>query len=155
MHIPFGCKVYLCSLYHVMNHHIHTLCWKIIMLIIILFGCQIFSLEVLCCVKRIHTLCLKIIMVIIMSFECQIFPLEVLCCVKRKFSSPSIPIIFICNIKPIIFTWTIYNIPTPIPNIQNMTTSLIVNVMGSKVGKGSDRRITSAQNMLMKQIRLS
>ena len=155
MHIPFGGKVYLCSLYHVMNHHIHTLFLKIIMLIIIPFGWQIFSLEVLCCVKRIHTLCLKIIMVIIFLFGCQIFPLEVLCCVKRKFSSPSIPIIFICNIKPITFTWTIYNIPTPIPNIQNMTTLLIVHVMGSKVGKGSDRRITSAQNMLMKQIRLS
>ena len=155
MHIPFLSKVYLCSLYHVMNHHIHTLFLKIIMLIIIPFGWQIFSLEVLCCVKRIHTLCLKIIMVIIFPFGCQIFPLEVLCCVKRKFSSLWIPIIFICNLKPIIFTWTIYNILTPMPNIQNMITPLIVNVLGSKVCKGSIRRITSAQNMLMKQIPLS
>ena len=40
-----------------------------------------------------------------------------------------------------------------------MITSLTVNVLGSKVGskvcKGSIRRITSAQNMLMKQIPLS
>ena len=137
MHIPFGSKVYLCSLYHVMNHHIHTLFLKIIMVIIFSFGCQIFPLEVLCCVKR----------------DLKMYTED---CPEKPYNNF---LLFICNLKPIIFTWTIYNIPTPIPNIQNMITSLIVNVLGSKVGskvcKGSIRLITSVQNMLMKQIPLS
>ena len=50
--IPLGCKVYLFSLYHIMNHHTHPLFLKIIMVIITPFGCQIFPLEVECFVKR-------------------------------------------------------------------------------------------------------